>query len=63
MPADSYTANEVMTVVKHLVADGTTICATIHSPSQYCFNLFDKLLMLVRGQIVYFGDTGECTVL
>lgn len=56
---DSYTANEVMTVVKHLVSDGTTICATIHSPSQYCFNLFDKLLMLVRGQIVYFGDTSE----
>ncbi|GFH30999.1 ABC transporter domain-containing protein, partial [Haematococcus lacustris] len=26
---DSYTSNEVMTVVKHLVADGTTICATI----------------------------------
>lgn len=28
---DSYTSNEVMTVVKHLVADGTTICATIVS--------------------------------
>lgn len=26
---DSYTSNEVMTVVKALVADGTTICATI----------------------------------
>jgi ABC-type ATPase involved in cell division len=26
---DSYTSNEVMTVVKHLVEDGTTICATI----------------------------------
>ena len=31
---DSYTANEVMTVVKALLEDGTTICATIHSPSQ-----------------------------
>ena len=31
---DSYTSNEVMTVVKALLEDGTTICATIHSPSQ-----------------------------
>ena len=31
---DSYTANEVMTVVRALLEDGTTICATIHSPSQ-----------------------------
>ncbi|KAG1675328.1 hypothetical protein FOA52_016002 [Chlamydomonas sp. UWO 241] len=56
---DSYTANEVMTVVKSLVGDGVTVCATIHSPSQYCFNLFDRLMMLVKGRIVYFGVTGE----
>eukprot|EP00798_Chlamydomonas_sp_ICE-L_P008104 gene8104-1350_t len=43
---DSFTANEVMTVVKQLVQDGTTICATIHSPSQFTFSLFDRLLML-----------------
>jgi ABC-type multidrug transport system ATPase subunit len=30
---DSYTSNEVMTVVKNLVKDGTTICATIVSMS------------------------------
>lgn len=54
---DSYTSNEVMTVVKHLVKEGTTICATIHSPTSYCFNLFDNLLMLVKGQAVYFGPT------
>mmetsp|Transcript_15663 Transcript_15663/g.27086 ORF Transcript_15663/g.27086 Transcript_15663/m.27086 type:complete len:488 (-) Transcript_15663:808-2271(-) len=58
---DSYTANEVMTVVKHLVADGTTICATIHSPTSYCFKLFDQLMMLVRGQVLYFGDIAEST--
>jgi ABC-type multidrug transport system ATPase subunit len=56
---DSYTANEVMTVVKNLIYDGVTVCATIHSPSQYCFNLFDRLMMLVKGRVVYFGTTGE----
>lgn len=56
---DSYTANEVMAFVKQLTKDGTTICATIHSPTQFCFQLFDSLMMLVRGRIVYFGPTGD----
>lgn len=56
---DSYTANEVMSVVKALAHEGTTICATIHSPSSFTFNLFDKLMMLVRGRVVYFGEQDE----
>lgn len=52
---DSYTANEIMTVVKQLVHEGVTITATIHSPTQYAFSLFDSLMMLVRGRVVYFG--------
>lgn len=59
---DSYTSNEVMTVVKALVNDGTTICATIHSPSSYTFNLFDRVIMLVRGQVVYFGERGHSMI-
>ena len=50
---------QVMTVVKQLVYDDVTICATIHSPTSYCFSLFDKLMMLVRGQVVYFGKGGS----
>lgn len=38
---------------------GTTICATIHSPTSYCFNLFDRMSMLVKGRLVYFGPKGE----
>lgn len=55
---DSYTSNETMTVVKSLVNDGVTICATIHSPSPYTFALFDRLLVLVRGECVYHGPNG-----
>ena len=55
---DSYTANEVMTVVKSLAGHGITVCATIHSPTPYCFNLFDSLLLLLRGQVIYFGANG-----
>ena len=56
---DSYTANEVMSVVKSLTSFGITVCATIHSPTPYCFNLFDRLLLLLRGQVAYFGPNGE----
>ena len=49
---------QVMTVVKSLVKSGMTICATIHSPTPYCFNLFDTLMILLRGNVVYFGENG-----
>jgi hypothetical protein len=59
---DSYTSNETMTVVKSLVKEGVTICATIHSPSPYTFALFDRLLVLVRGECVYHGPNGPAMV-
>ncbi|KAL4431462.1 hypothetical protein ABPG75_006718 [Micractinium tetrahymenae] len=59
---DSYTANEVMTVVKSLATMGITVCATIHSPTPYCFNLFDRMLLLLRGQVAYFGPNGKMAI-
>ena len=48
-----------MLVVKGLLADAAiTICSTIHSPTPFCFRLFDKLMILLRGQVVYFGHRG-----
>jgi ATP-binding cassette subfamily G (WHITE) protein 2 len=55
---DSYTSNEVMTVVKNLASTGITICATIHSPTPYSFSLFDRMLLLLSGKMVYFGRNG-----
>ncbi|PNW87919.1 hypothetical protein CHLRE_01g007000v5 [Chlamydomonas reinhardtii] len=56
---DSFTAQEVMEVVRGLaVEDGTTICATIHSPSSACFALFDRVMVLASGWTVYFGAPG-----
>ena len=56
---DSFTASEVMEVVKSLVTSGITIAATIHSPTPRTFQLFDRVLILQRGRIVFFGDNGE----
>ena len=47
-----------MTVVKKLTQMNLTVCATIHSPTPYCFNQFDRLHLLLRGQTVYFGPNG-----
>ncbi len=56
---DSFTASEVMEVVKGLITDGITIAATIHSPTPRTFDLFDRVLILQRGRIVYFGENGQ----
>ena len=52
---------QVMQVVKTLTqgADSITVCATIHSPSLYTFRLFDRLVILLRGRLAYFGPTGR----
>ena len=47
-----------MSEVKALVRGGITICATIHSPTPFAFSLFDSLIILLRGRVVYFGDRG-----
>ncbi|CAK0783380.1 hypothetical protein CVIRNUC_006579 [Coccomyxa viridis] len=55
---DSYTSNEVIAVVKNLTKTGITICATIHNPTPFCFNLFDRLMILLHGRVVYSGENG-----
>lgn len=56
---DSYTSNEVITVVKSLAYMGITVCATVHSPTPYTFNLFDTLILLLRGNMAYVGPNGK----
>lgn len=52
---DSHMANEVVKILQGLAREGRTICATIHSPTSYAFNLFDSLLMLKQGRVIYDG--------
>lgn len=56
---DSFTSNEVISVIKSLASSGITVCATIHSPSPYAFSLFDKLLLMLKGKTIYFGRNSE----
>lgn len=53
---DSATANGVMAAVASLAADGVTLITTIHSPTAITFGLFNAVMVLMRGQVIYFGD-------
>ena len=50
---------QVMSVVRTLTKEGMTIVATIHSPTPFCFNLFDRLMILIGGYAIYHGPNGE----
>ena len=51
---------QVMELVKALTrtVNSITVCATIHSPSPQTFDLFGKVIILLSGRIVYFGNNG-----
>lgn len=51
-----------MLYVSKLCHDGITVCATVHSPSPGTFQLFGRLLLLLAGKVVYFGENGDACV-
>lgn len=57
---DSFTAAEVIDVVRNLTTTtGITVCATIHSPSQHVFGVFDRTLVLLGGRVVHFAARSD----
>lgn len=54
---DSAAAYHVINVCKKLASGGHTVICTIHQPSSEVFHKLDKLLLLSKGQVVYFGKT------
>lgn len=39
--------------------DGKTVITTIHQPSSRLFHKFDKLILLGKGSLLYFGKASE----
>ncbi|TPX54723.1 hypothetical protein PhCBS80983_g05801 [Powellomyces hirtus] len=56
---DSFTAYSVISILKDLAATGRTIIATIHQPSSEVFYLFDDVLFLAEGEVMYQGPTSK----
>ena len=46
--------------LRELALDGIAVCGTVHSTSPDTFALFDRMLVLQKGRVVYFGDNGGC---
>lgn len=53
---DSFTATSVMETLKDLAKSGRTIIQTIHQPNSDIFEMFDRLMLLARGKIIYFNE-------
>ena len=56
---DSFQAQQVVSVLKRLVEDGTTVITSIHQPRGSIYNLFDDLLLLSEGRTVYHGPAAS----
>eukprot|EP00899_Mesostigma_viride_P003168 jgi/Mesvir1/12852/Mv26281-RA.1 len=54
---DSYSALILITVLRKLSFAGRTIVCTIHQPRTDIFEMFDDLILLVDGHLVYKGQT------
>lgn len=56
---DSYQATQVIETLRGLADQGKTIVSVIHQPSQHTFQLFDDLLLLSEGRLMYFGEVSK----
>lgn len=53
---DSFTATAVMEILRDLALSGRTIISTIHQPNSDIYEMFDRLMLLAQGQIIYFNE-------
>jgi ABC-type multidrug transport system ATPase subunit/ABC-type multidrug transport system permease subunit len=53
---DSYTAYSLIQVLKKISASNATVLVTIHQPSSETFFLFDRVIFMKDGRIVYQGN-------
>jgi ABC-type multidrug transport system ATPase subunit len=54
---DSFTATSVIETLRELAEKkGKTIVQTIHQPNSDMFEIFDRLMLLARGKIIYFNE-------
>lgn len=53
---DSFKAYQIVKLLKKLARNGKTVISTIHQPSSESFHLFDRLILMSDGHIVYQGE-------
>jgi ABC-type multidrug transport system ATPase subunit len=53
---DSFTATSVIETLRDLAMSGRTVISTIHQPNSDIYELFDRLMLLAKGRIIYFNE-------
>ncbi|EGC37181.1 hypothetical protein DICPUDRAFT_54176 [Dictyostelium purpureum] len=54
---DASTAYSVMRAIRKLAKSGRSVICTIHQPRSNIYDMFDRLLLLGEGNVIYCGDT------
>ncbi|KAM7263754.1 hypothetical protein ACFE04_001437 [Oxalis oulophora] len=56
---DSTTALRIVQMLQDISEAGKTVVTTIHQPSSRLFHKFEKLILLGKGSLLYFGKASE----
>ncbi|CDW76556.1 abc transporter family protein [Stylonychia lemnae] len=57
---DSFKALQIIKLLQAQANKGKTVISTIHQPSSEAFNLFDRLILMCDGFIVFQGEAIKC---
>ncbi len=56
---DAYNAYKCVELLKRVASHNTAVLCTIHQPSSEVFDLFDLVIFMVKGRILYQGPVNE----
>ena len=56
---DSLTSFIIVGFLRDLAREGKTVLLTIHQPNSEIFALFDALMLLVEGRLIYHGSASK----
>mmetsp|Transcript_19392 Transcript_19392/g.22582 ORF Transcript_19392/g.22582 Transcript_19392/m.22582 type:complete len:207 (+) Transcript_19392:480-1100(+) len=56
---DSFTATNVVEVLRDLANSGRTVVSTIHQPNSEIFEIFDQLMLMAGGRTLYMNSANQ----
>jgi ABC-type multidrug transport system ATPase subunit/ABC-type multidrug transport system permease subunit len=59
---DAFQALNVMNSLRGVASGGRAVVCTIHQPRSSIYALFDKLLLLSEGRIMYYGNAADAVI-